>query len=83
MFFASIVKSKISCIISGGTSVGKTTFLNLMLSEVKLTERIILIEDTRELTLSIPNIVRLESIKKNSKESLVTTRDLVKNSLSY
>jgi len=81
LFLQAVVKAKLNCIVSGGTSVGKTTFLNLLLSEITLSERIVVIEDTRELSISIPNVVRLETIQKSNKNYLVSTRDLVKNSL--
>jgi len=80
-FFQAVVKAKCNCIVSGGSSVGKTTFLNLLLSEINLTERIVVIEDTRELSLNIPNLVRLESVQKSIRESLVSMQELVKNSL--
>jgi len=80
-FLQAIVKGRFNCLVSGGTSVGKTTFLNLLLSEIHLTERIVVIEDTRELSLNVPNVVRLESVQLSNRKSLVSTRELVKNSL--
>ena len=46
-------------VISGGTSSGKTTYLNACLKSIDLNERLILLEDTRELTLAHPNHVSL------------------------
>ena len=69
-------------IISGGTGVGKTTFLNLLLNELGIDERVVTIEDTLELNFELPNCVRLES-RKNlvTKNEWVKVRDLVKNAL--
>lgn len=77
-----IVAAKLNVIISGGTGVGKTTFLNLMINEVSKLERIIAIEDTPELSINIPNVVRLESgAKVVQSKTILSTRDLVKNTL--
>jgi pilus assembly protein CpaF len=80
-FIKAIVQSRCNLIISGGTGVGKTTFLNFLIEEIPISERIITIEDTIELSLKHPNVVRLESrLGKESGEGL-TVRDLVKNTL--
>jgi len=76
-FMKAIVASKMNILVSGGTGVGKTTFLNMLLNEVSQSERIITIEDTRELQFQHLNSVRLES---RPNEGL-STRDLLKNSL--
>lgn len=77
-----IVSSRLNVVVSGGTGVGKTTFLNLMINEISTHERVIAIEDTPELTINIPNVVRLESgAKVLQSKTTLTTRDLVKNSL--
>lgn len=77
-----MVRAKMNIVVSGGTGVGKTTFLNLMLAEIDKIERVITIEDTLELSLQMPNLVRLEAGGKSrySKASLAI-RDLVKNTL--
>lgn len=81
-FIKAIVAAKLNTVVSGGTGVGKTTFLNLMINEISKHERVIAIEDTIELSINLPNVVRLESGSKTmqSKSSL-STRDLVKNTL--
>ena len=81
-FLKALVVSKVNVVVSGGTGVGKTTFLNLLLNEIPKHERVITIEDTLELSTNMPNVVRLEAGSKimESKSSL-TTRDLVKNTL--
>lgn len=81
-FLRAIVLGRLNFVVSGGTGVGKTTFLNLMINEIPKEERIIAIEDTLELTVSLPNVVRLESgAKAQQSTSSLTTRDLVKNTL--
>lgn len=81
-FLTSLVKSGQNIIISGGTSSGKTTLLNLLLQEIPLNERVVTIEDTRELYTPISNSIHLmaKAATENVKKPL-TTRDLVKNTL--
>lgn len=81
-FLKAMMASKLNVIVSGGTGVGKTTFLNLLINEISKGERIITIEDTIELSLNHPNVVRLESGAKSlQSKSELSTRDLVKNTL--
>ena len=81
-FFKALVASKMNIIVSGGTGNGKTTFLNLLLNEVSTVERVITIEDTKELNFEIPNSVRLISKSRSSQlDSPLGTRDLLKNTL--
>ena len=81
-FMKAMIVSKLNIVVSGGTGVGKTTFLNLLINEISKTERIITIEDTFELSIRLPNIVRLESGSKSLlSKCKLTTRDLVKNTL--
>ena len=68
--------------MSGGTSSGKTTTLNVLLSFVPKTQRIITIEDTVELHLEQPFLVRLETRAPNIEgKGEVTIRDLLRNAL--
>ena len=76
-FLKALVHAKANVIVSGGTGVGKTTLLNLLLHELNLTERVITIEDTIELSVDIPNLVRLEARNGTN----MTLRELVKNTL--
>ncbi len=65
-FLKMLVRSKYNLFISGGTSSGKTTFLNALSSFIPKEERIITIEDSAELQLQdIPNLVRLETRNAN------------------
>ena len=58
---AGIVKARLNVIISGGTGAGKTTLLNILSSFIPPTERIVTIEDSAELQLRQPHVVRLET----------------------
>jgi pilus assembly protein CpaF len=81
-FFKSIIQSRMNIVVAGGTGVGKTTFMNMLLKEISPDQRIITIEDTLELNISNPNIVRLEAgTKLEDGESNISMRDLVKNTL--
>lgn len=81
-FFKALVASRMNIIVSGGTGVGKTTFMNLMLQELSSQERIITIEDTLELNFEHSNLVRLESGNRSTVTTAnISTRDLVKNTL--
>lgn len=75
------VRARKNILISGGTSTGKTTFLNALLREVPAHERLIFIEDTPELTLSHPNAVGLLAARGSLGEAAVTAEDLLIASL--
>ncbi len=78
----SCVEAKLNILISGGTGSGKTTLLNVLSSFIPEDERIVTIEDSAELQLKQPHVVRLESRPPNIEgEGQVDIRDLVKNSL--
>jgi type IV secretion system protein VirB11 len=75
------VLNHMTMIISGGTSSGKTTFLNALLKTVPETERVITIEDTRELTPPQPNWLALVASKGSQGLAQVTVQDLLEASL--
>ncbi len=76
------VRAKLNVIISGGTGSGKTTLLNILTSFIPPAERIITIEDSAELILQQPHVVRLETRPPNIEGSgAITQRDLLFNSL--
>ena len=76
------VESRCNILISGGTSSGKTSLLNALASYIPLNERVVTIEDTAELSLNHPHVVRLESrIGGFDGSGAVSTRDLLRNSL--
>jgi pilus assembly protein CpaF len=81
-FIGDCVRLRKSIIIAGGTGTGKTTFLNLLSSNIPEGERIITVEDTAELRLQQEHWVRLESRPPNVEgKGAVSIRDLVKNCL--
>ena len=71
------VVSRRNIVIAGGTSTGKTTFLNALLAEVPAHERLILIEDTEELRLRHANAVGLIAARGSLSEAQVTAEDLL------
>jgi type IV secretion system protein VirB11 len=75
------VQSRKNVLISGGTSSGKTTFLNALLREVSPSERLILIEDTPEITIRHPNAVGLLAARSALGETHTTAEDLLSASL--
>jgi pilus assembly protein CpaF len=82
VFFESAVRGKLNVLVSGGTSTGKTTLLNVLSSFIPSDERIITIEDAAELQLEQPHVVGLESRPANTEGAgRVTIRDLVRNAL--
>ncbi|NQW02282.1 MAG: CpaF family protein [Rhodospirillales bacterium] len=77
-----ISATRCNVLISGGTGSGKTTLLNLMTGHISPGERIITCEDSAELQLQQPHVVRLETRPPNLEGAgEVTMRDLVKNCL--
>ncbi len=79
--FKSMVASRCNIIVSGGTGVGKTTFINLLLKEMSPADRVIVIEDTKELSIPYPNVVRLEVFAATRDQVGLGARELVKNTL--
>ena len=71
------VEGRKNVLVAGGTSSGKTTLTNALLAEVaKTSDRVVLIEDTRELQCKAPNLVALRT-----KDGVVSLSDLVRSSL--
>ena len=75
------VQHRITMLISGGTSTGKTTFFNALLKEVPVTERIFTIEDTRELKPHQPNWVPVVASKGGQGMAKVTIQDCLEVAL--
>jgi pilus assembly protein CpaF len=77
-----VVLARLNVMISGGTGSGKTTLLNVISGFIPERERIITIEDSAELQLRQPHVVRLETRQVNVEgRGQITQRDLVRNSL--
>lgn len=81
-FIAAAVKARVNILLSGGTGTGKTTLLNVLSGNIPSNERIITIEDSAELQLQQPHVVRLETRPVNIEgKGEIVQRDLVKNAL--
>jgi pilus assembly protein CpaF len=79
---SAIVRGRLNVLVSGGTGAGKTTLLNLLSGFIPGTERVVTIEDSAELQLHQPHVVRLETRPPNIEgKGAVTQRDLVRNAL--
>jgi len=77
-----IVLCRLNVLISGGTGSGKTTLLNILSGFIPSRERIVTIEDSAELQLQQPHVVRLETRPPNIEgKGEVTSTDLVRNTL--
>ncbi|MEO1920830.1 MAG: P-type DNA transfer ATPase VirB11 [Sphingomonadaceae bacterium] len=74
---AKAVRERRNILISGGTSTGKTTFLNALLKEIPREERLILIEDTEELNSANPNTLGLLAARGALAEAQVSAEDLL------
>lgn len=71
------VAQRLNVLVAGGTSTGKTTLVNALLAEVaKSPDRVVLIEDTRELQCKAPNLVALRT-----RDGVASLSDLVRSSL--
>lgn len=80
-FLRSAIEQRKTILISGGTSTGKTTFLNAMLGEIPSHERVILVEDTPELKLPGANGAGLVAVKGELGEAKVTANELLQAAL--
>jgi pilus assembly protein CpaF len=81
-FLKACVEARINLVVSGGTGTGKTTFLNVLSSFIPEDERVITIEDTAELQLGKPHVVRLEKRPPNIEgKGEISIRQLVINAL--
>jgi len=76
------VAARLNMLVTGGTGSGKTTLLNILSRYIPSEERIITIEDSAELMLQQPHVVRLETRPPNIEgKGQITQRDLVRNAL--
>ena len=80
-FLRAAIRARKTILISGGTSTGKTTFLNAMLGEIPREERVVLVEDTPELRLPGANGVGLVAVKGELGEAKVTANELLQSAL--
>jgi pilus assembly protein CpaF len=70
-------------LISGGTGSGKTTMLNALASFIDPKERVVLIEDTSEIEISLENLVEFEARRERPEQRAVTVRDLLRATLRH
>ena len=80
-FLREAIRRRRTVLISGGTSTGKTTFLNAMLQEIPRHERVVLVEDTAELRLPGANGVGLIAVKGELGEAKVSANELLQAAL--
>jgi len=81
-FLNAAVRARLSILVSGGTSSGKTTLLNILSGFIPSDERIVTIEDSAELQLRQSHVIRLESRPPNVEgKGAIEIRDLVRNAL--
>lgn len=79
----SAILAKHNILISGGTGTGKTTLLNALAGFIPSEERVVLIEDTSEIQIDQPNLVRFEARRERDNAEAVTIRDLLKATLRH
>jgi type IV secretion system protein VirB11 len=80
-FLAAAVRAGKNIVVSGGTSTGKTTFLNALLKEIPLDQRLVLIEDAPEIRLIHPNAVGLVAVRGEQGEARVDAEALLQATL--
>ncbi|MFN8062423.1 MAG: ATPase, T2SS/T4P/T4SS family [Vicinamibacterales bacterium] len=78
-----VLAARRNVLISGGTGTGKTTLLNALTNALPATERLLVIEETAELRLTHPHVVRWEARRAEVDRPAVTIRDLVRAALRH
>jgi pilus assembly protein CpaF len=81
-FLRAAIRARLNMLVCGGTGSGKTTMLNCISAFIPVDERVVTIEDSAELVLQQPHVVRLETRPPNVEgKGEVTARELVRNTL--
>jgi len=81
--FQDAVEQRRNIVISGGTSSGKTTLLTALTAFIPDQDRVVLIEDTSEVQMTKPNLVRFEARRQQPDLPAVTIRDLLRATLRH
>ena len=77
------IRERANILISGGTGTGKTTLLNALARFISDSERLVVIEDTAEIQLDKPNLVRFEARREQPSLPAITIRDLLRATLRH
>ena len=77
------IERRHTILISGGTGTGKTTLLNALAARLPRDERVVVVEETAELQITVPNVVRLEELRAQRDLGAVTMRDLLRATLRH
>jgi pilus assembly protein CpaF len=77
------IRARVNILVSGGTGTGKTTLLNALTAFLPADDRLVLIEETAELQLDTPNLVRFEARRDQAGLPAVTIRDLLRATLRH
>lgn len=77
------IERRHTILISGGTGTGKTTLLNALAARLPRDERVVVVEETAELQIAVPNVVRLEERRAQRDLGAVTMRDLLRATLRH
>ncbi|MFZ8518349.1 ATPase, T2SS/T4P/T4SS family, partial [Staphylococcus aureus] len=80
LFLRQLVAGRLNIVVAGGTSSGKTTVMNALSAAIGAHERVVTVEDSAELRLQQPHVVRLEAkpaLTLDTQHTAVTIRDLV------
>ena len=75
------IEARRTILISGGTGTGKTTLLNALCAFIPPADRIVILEDTAEVDLTAPNLVRLEARRAQPDVPAISIRDLLRQTL--
>ena len=77
------IERRHTILIGGGTGTGKTTLLNALAARLPADERVVVVEETAELQIAVPNVVRLEERRAQRDLGAVTMRDLLRATLRH
>jgi pilus assembly protein CpaF len=77
------IEERKNILISGGTGSGKTTMLNALAHFIDPTDRVVLIEDTSEIQISLDNVVEFEARREQPGQRAVTIHDLLRATLRH